>query len=86
MYEEPKLHLGSEAVPEPITMETWVDGEEYYYSNISALNGTGFGIFKKSDPGAVEQVKRGLVFTDFCKAATMTTAILKLIEENKHTK
>lgn len=85
MWEEPKTkrYVNGVEVPEPVTEETWVDGEVYYRVNFTSTSYVSAKPFLRKYTSDINLVTRGMVFTTKEDARTMALALLNYKVEYK---
>lgn len=84
MFEEPKRFINDIEVPEPVTMEDWVDGAYYWYLNFYCPDFAIKGQFYKDSSGDAHLVKKGFVFKTKEGAEAMSKALLNYKVEYKN--
>ncbi|PJG82603.1 hypothetical protein [Caviibacterium pharyngocola] len=83
MWEEPRRFINGIEVPEPVTEETWVDGNYYWFVDLGEENIADSAVFFKSSDYDRRTVSRGLVFETAEGAEAMTKALLNYKVEIK---
>lgn len=83
MWEEPKRVINGIEVPEPVTMEDWVDGADYWHVHLYCLDFVTKSLFSRKSSGDTQLIKKGFVFKTKEDAKAMAKALLNYKVEYK---